>query len=446
MESDVIFAHAEGGIHEDAEYSLGFVPEATWSSGRFMMQPILNEEKHKEKIREWLVDTEKPLTGGNNGSLAVVANDLQDGQPWNYVMKAQKVNIEEEQIDAMCDFYFLALLNRRIPGKVPRLFGGWVAAGIWPLPSKLPSHPSKNPSFVELTILFRGKKATFKVSEKCTLEEAGLWARSALSQQFPDLKRMACRLTLNGDPWHPIPKSASVKLSDGNEFGLATHLTFILVPLPDVVYMVMERFDGDLGSLANKCGSYKKEHVRQMFQLGFDVGLQGVVCGDLKPDQFLIRKDKVVLTDFGFAGAPDTPFTPRLGWPQTSKTHGCPNLPANPHTYEEMINNCADCLSDEMKEKVNGASLANLLQLDLYLSLTQAKIKGYGSWASVPELRQYRPLMLCSKWDADSGIDDKSGFALPLAEIVGVKALSRRRQKKKSVTYRRKQKRPRRKT
>ena len=102
-----------------------------------------------------------------------------------------------------------------------------------------------------------------------------------------------------------------------------------------ILYLVMDRWDGDMASLMKKQGdNLKLSQLIRMFGLAVALGMLGVLHSDLKIDQYLHRNNgaEMVVSDFGFSGTseeagPDNlghPFESELGWPSTVPRLKCP--------------------------------------------------------------------------------------------------------------------------
>ena len=110
----------------------------------------------------------------------------------------------------------------------------------------------------------------------------------------------------------------------------AFHFREERIPFSKELYIVMERWDGDMHELASRQGWLTVSQLTRMFELSIALGIFGLISGDNKLSQFLQKGGgrEIVMTDFGFAGSSDpsdiNEFTARLGWPAGQPAFKCP--------------------------------------------------------------------------------------------------------------------------
>lgn len=112
-------------------------------------------------------------------------------------------------------------------------------------------------------------------------------------------------------------------------------------------FLVMERFSGDMAEKARKRAQKKRRAVEvyseseflRMFQLVAELTRLGIVHGDLKPEQFLYRGNKIVLGDYGAAGfvSDGKETTAYLGSPSSCDKSG-DELPVEDAAFARYFN------------------------------------------------------------------------------------------------------------
>lgn len=131
-----------------------------------------------------------------------------------------------------------------------------------------------------------------------------------------------------------VPKLIKSWLCNNSENKMFTSVTVtdFTSRIKVTAYTLLERWDGDMAFLGEqRTGSrtyaFTPSELLKMFQLALILGEQGIVHGDLKPDQFLYKnggKDMVV-ADFGFAGGRSYKYkNAYMGWPSQARELGCP--------------------------------------------------------------------------------------------------------------------------
>ena len=105
-----------------------------------------------------------------------------------------------------------------------------------------------------------------------------------------------------------------------------------------VYFVVMEKFDGNMDSLAHKraknlklatthtpmIGLYEYSELLRMYRIAVKLGKLGILASDLKPDQYLYKKKDgkmhITVSDFGFSGTLNRyPYVAENGWASNTK-------------------------------------------------------------------------------------------------------------------------------
>ncbi len=142
------------------------------------------------------------------------------------------------------------------------------------------------------------------------------------------------KIVVNGCPETVAKEIAIAQLLHDSSLTPNLHNVF---HCKNYLFIIMDRYDMNLRQVASKLFQenigplkalegedfpwrlqmYEEMDLLEMFRLAYELGNKyDIIHGDLKPDQFLWRKadDKIVVTDFGFAGTSDGSIPALRGW------------------------------------------------------------------------------------------------------------------------------------
>ena len=149
-------------------------------------------------------------------------------------------------------------------------------------------------------------------------------------------------------------------------------------------YLVQERWSGDVQQLvkSHRSKALRIDHLWWLFRLCIGLGINGIISGDLKLNNFLyrIRADDSIqfsISDLGFAGWSYNPdistnkpqFQPLIGWQSNIEAWKC----IKAHQPIPWIDNIIDTTTEAKTEKKEPnkaeyyAASVNVMQLESYL-------------------------------------------------------------------------------